>query len=140
MKVQLKAWAVIALIGAGTHPAEAQIDGPKSRGALAAGTYAFTNVNVVPMTSNTMIRNATVMVTNGRITAVGPAARVRIPAGTRTIDVTGKTIVMETKIDPAMIGGGVVRFGDSVIDGSVRSRLAAIRNRLRRAHVRGTIS
>ena len=50
---------------------------------------------------------------------------------------TGKTIVLESRVDPAMIGGVILRFGDSVIDGSVRSRLAAIRNRLRRAHVRG---
>ncbi len=51
---------------------------------------------------------------------------------------TGKSVVLESRVDPAMLGGVVVRFGDSVIDGSVRSRLAAIRNRLRRAHVRST--
>lgn len=46
---------------------------------------------------------------------------------------TGKSIVLEERVDPALLGGLVVRTGDTVIDGSLRSRLVTLRRRLRTA-------
>jgi F-type H+-transporting ATPase subunit delta len=43
---------------------------------------------------------------------------------------TGKTIIMETRTDPDILGGVIARVGDQVIDGSVRYRLSALRQRL----------
>jgi F-type H+-transporting ATPase subunit delta len=43
---------------------------------------------------------------------------------------TGKQIVLQVDIDPALMGGVVIRMGDTVIDGSVRTRLAQLRERL----------
>ena len=43
---------------------------------------------------------------------------------------TGKTILMETVVDPALIGGLVVRIGGQVLDGSIRHQLAAMRESL----------
>jgi F-type H+-transporting ATPase subunit delta len=43
---------------------------------------------------------------------------------------TGKTILMSTRVDPSILGGVVARVGDEVIDGSVRSRLRALQQRL----------
>jgi len=37
----------------------------------------------------------------------------------------GKKVVVRTEVDPALLGGLVVRIGNTVIDGSVRGRLAA---------------
>jgi F-type H+-transporting ATPase subunit delta len=42
----------------------------------------------------------------------------------------GKTVVPHLSVDPAILGGVVVRVGDTVIDGSVRRRLALLRRRL----------
>ena len=42
----------------------------------------------------------------------------------------GKTVVLETSVDPAIIGGVVAQIGDDVIDGSVRGRLERLRRRL----------
>ena len=42
----------------------------------------------------------------------------------------GKTIVPHVHINPAILGGVVVRVGDKVMDGSVRKRLATLRSRL----------
>ena len=52
--------------------------------------YAFTNVNVVSMTSDRVDPHQNVVVANGRITAVGLAASVAIPPGARVIDGSGK--------------------------------------------------
>ena len=43
---------------------------------------------------------------------------------------TGKTIEMETEVDPSLLGGAVVRIGDRLIDGSTRTRLRQLRGRL----------
>jgi F-type H+-transporting ATPase subunit delta len=42
----------------------------------------------------------------------------------------GKTIVLETRVDPSILGGVVAQVGDDVIDGSVRGRLERLRRRL----------
>jgi F-type H+-transporting ATPase subunit delta len=40
---------------------------------------------------------------------------------------TGKNIVLHTKIDPQIIGGVIVRMGDKLIDGSVARQLSDLR-------------
>lgn len=36
---------------------------------------------------------------------------------------TGKTINLEVLLEPDLIGGGIIRIGDKVIDGSIKSQL-----------------
>jgi F-type H+-transporting ATPase subunit delta len=43
---------------------------------------------------------------------------------------TGKTILVETRIQPDILGGVITRVGDQVIDNSVRYRLNALRQQL----------
>ncbi|MBV9708130.1 MAG: ATP synthase F1 subunit delta [Chloroflexi bacterium] len=45
-------------------------------------------------------------------------------------DQTGKGIIMNTHVNPSILGGVIARVGDSVIDGSVRYRLTALQQRL----------
>lgn len=42
----------------------------------------------------------------------------------------GKTVVPHVTVDPAILGGAIVRVGDRVRDGSVRRRLALLRQRM----------
>jgi F-type H+-transporting ATPase subunit delta len=44
----------------------------------------------------------------------------------------GKTVVASFRVDPAILGGTVVRVGDRVLDGSVRRRLARLKRALAR--------
>ena len=44
--------------------------------------------------------------------------------------VTGKKIEPKYSLDPALLGGAVVRIGDTIYDGSLRSRLNEMRARL----------
>jgi F-type H+-transporting ATPase subunit delta len=43
---------------------------------------------------------------------------------------TGKNIVIETNVDPSIIGGATIRIGDRMLDGSARSRLRRLREQL----------
>jgi F-type H+-transporting ATPase subunit delta len=43
---------------------------------------------------------------------------------------TGKTIELKTSVDPSLIGGILVRIGDTVLDGSVRGNLERLREQL----------
>ena len=42
----------------------------------------------------------------------------------------GKEVVPHISVDPAIMGGIVVNVGDTVLDGSVRKRLASLRRRM----------
>lgn len=41
-----------------------------------------------------------------------------------------KTVVPHVRIDPRIVGGVIVKVGDTVMDGSVRKRLATLRRRM----------
>lgn len=43
---------------------------------------------------------------------------------------TDRRVELDLKVDPSLLGGLVVRLGDLLVDGSVRSRLERLRNRL----------
>ena len=44
---------------------------------------------------------------------------------------TGKQIELTSEVDPSILGGAVIRIGDRLVDGSTRTRLTALRERLR---------
>jgi len=59
--------------------------------ATAGGTVAMTGARVIDGTGAQPIEKATIVISNGRIEAVG--AKVKIPAGATRIDMSGKTIM-----------------------------------------------
>lgn len=44
--------------------------------------------------------------------------------------VTGKRILLTTEVDPSIIGGFIARVGDKLIDGSIRAKLQALKQKL----------
>lgn len=61
--------------------------------AVRAEPTAFVNVNVVPMTSEFVIRQQTVVVDDGAIEAIGPVDDVPIPVGAQVIDGTDRYLM-----------------------------------------------
>ena len=59
---------------------------------LADGSIAFTNVNVVPMDEEQVLKDQTVLVRNGRIAAIGSSEMV-VPSGATRVDGTGKYLM-----------------------------------------------
>ena len=59
----------------------------------APAAYALTGATVIPMDRERVLRQHTVLVRGGRIAALGPDGRIRIPAGTTRIDARGKFLV-----------------------------------------------
>ena len=64
-----------------------------ARGALAAGLLVVRHVSVIPMTTDTILRDATVIVRDGRITAIGPTSTTAVPRGAQLIEGTGKFLI-----------------------------------------------
>jgi hypothetical protein len=54
---------------------------------------AIVNVSLVPMDRDRVLAGQTVVVADGRITAVGPAKTVKVPAGAQRIDGAGKFLM-----------------------------------------------
>ncbi|MES2525001.1 MAG: ATP synthase F1 subunit delta [Gemmatimonadota bacterium] len=48
----------------------------------------------------------------------------------RLSSIVGKTVVPHLEIDPTILGGVIVRIGDTVMDGSLRRRLSLLRRRI----------
>jgi F-type H+-transporting ATPase subunit delta len=71
----------------------------------------------------------------GRVHAQVTVARDLDEAGRQTLATQlsralGKTVVPHVAVNPDILGGVVVRVGDTVMDGSVRRRLGTLRSRL----------
>jgi imidazolonepropionase-like amidohydrolase len=60
---------------------------------LPARVIAFLNVNVVPMDTERVLVNQTVVVEDGRITALGPVSQVTVPAGAVRVDGRGQYLI-----------------------------------------------
>lgn len=78
---------------------QAPFDRPSGRLALVGGT-------AITMNGTEVIPNAVVLVEGNRITAVGPAAAVQVPADARRIDVSGRWILPGLVDAHAHIGTG----------------------------------
>ena len=66
------------------------VERPRSR---PTGSVLLTGARIITMKGDEVLPRGDVLVTNNRIAAIGGRGSVRAPAGTRTIDVTGKTIM-----------------------------------------------
>lgn len=56
------------------------------------GTLLLTNARLVSMKGDEVIERGDVLIVNNRIKAVGPSGTLQVPAGTKEVDCTGKTI------------------------------------------------
>jgi F-type H+-transporting ATPase subunit delta len=59
-----------------------------------------------------------------------PDAALQAEIGSALADRLGKTVIPTFTVDPELLGGMVVRVGDQILDGSVRTRAAQLRRRL----------
>jgi F-type H+-transporting ATPase subunit delta len=59
-----------------------------------------------------------------------PDAELSAAISRRLSHYLGKTVVPHFKVRPDILGGTIVRVGDTVMDGSVRRRLNALRSRM----------
>ncbi len=71
----------------------------------------------------------------GRVQATVTSAQPLDPATAASVQRalekrTGKRVVITSNVDPSLIGGVVARVGDLVFDGSLKSKLEALRARI----------
>jgi hypothetical protein len=95
--------AIPAILVAATVTAALSFDRARTSGAAeflsepsgepVPGVVAFEHVTVIPMDSERDLRDYTVVVRDGRISAVGPARRTSIPAGAQRVDGAGKYLM-----------------------------------------------
>lgn len=70
-------------------------------------------------------------ITQATATSAAPLTKDEVEALTRRLEeTTGGRVELDVQVDPSLLGGLVVRVGDRLIDGSVRSRLERLRNQL----------
>jgi len=70
-------------------------------------------------------------ITVATATSAGSLTEDEVEALTHRLEeYTGGRVELDLQVDPSLLGGLVVRVGDRLIDGSVRSRLERLRNQL----------
>jgi F-type H+-transporting ATPase subunit delta len=68
------------------------------------------------------------------VTSAEPLSAAQTAALTEALAAkAGGTVTLETHVDPSLIGGLVVKLGSQMIDTSVRTRLAALRQAMKEA-------
>lgn len=86
------------------------------------GTFAVAGATLVDATGSAPIKDAVVIVRNGRIAAAGPRASTTIPAGVAVVEAKGKTLLpglwemhvhfSGVEFGPALLGAGVTTARD----------------------------
>lgn len=70
-------------------------------------------------------------IAHAQVTTAVPLSEERLQEIARRIgEQLGKQVVATNRVDPGIIGGAVIRVGDRLIDGSIRTRLKALRREL----------
>ncbi|MEL6228046.1 MAG: ATP synthase F1 subunit delta, partial [Pseudomonadota bacterium] len=46
----------------------------------------------------------------------------------------GKDVQLDTRVDPSVLGGLIVKIGSRMIDSSLRTKLAMLKSRMKEAH------
>jgi F-type H+-transporting ATPase subunit delta len=64
------------------------------------------------------------------VTAIPLDSDYQLKLAQRITDIVGKPVILKTLVDPSIIGGIVIRVGDKLIDGSLRTKLAALKKEL----------
>jgi imidazolonepropionase-like amidohydrolase len=65
----------------------------KAQSATSAGVKAYIGANIIDGTGKPAVENAALIVRDGKVEAVGPASKVKLPAGAQTINLAGKFII-----------------------------------------------
>ena len=60
---------------------------------VSTGALALKNARIITMQGDKVIEKGTLLISRGRVVAVGNNDQVKIPTGTRVMDLTGKTII-----------------------------------------------
>src|SRR5262249_24915445 len=60
---------------------------------MSAGAKAFVGARIIDGVGKPAIENATLIVRDGKVEAIGPASAVKAPAGAQTINLAGKFII-----------------------------------------------
>jgi F-type H+-transporting ATPase subunit delta len=70
-------------------------------------------------------------IVSAEVTTAEPLAADRVKAMEQSLaNATGGAVLLETKVDPSIVGGAIARVGSIVYDGSVTRRLERIRKTL----------
>lgn len=70
-------------------------------------------------------------IVRAEVTTAVPLAADRVSAVERALaHVTGRDVVLETRVNPAIVGGVVARVGSTVYDASITTQLQKIRKTL----------
>ena len=116
------AWCIMTVVvlhawGRASHAQDMHTADP-----LQSGCVAFVNVSVVPMHQEVVLDDHTVLVCDGRIVQVGPAAKSRIPQGVLTVNGRGKFLV------PGLADMHVHILGKNVLPLFVANGVTTVRN------------
>src|SRR5215207_8687377 len=100
LRVRIANIVLIGLVGACGHPVgnEPVLRTRDPDAAPASTALALVGVRVVPMTSNVVLGDQTVVVRDGVIAAIGPSATTPVPAGATVVTGSGR-YVMPALID-----------------------------------------
>lgn len=71
--------------------------------------------------------------TRAEVTSAAPLSKEQIAALKDQLrgKAAGQEVELSVKVDPAIIGGVIVKYGSRMVDGSLRTKLNAIRNRMK---------
>lgn len=101
----------------------------------AQDVVAFTNVNVIPMTTEVILKDHTVIVEGGKISLVGPSGEVTLPKNAKIIDGKGKYLIPGlTEMHGHIPGEEQKQYGENVLFLYISNGVTTVRNMLGTAY------